>query len=223
MLLGTAVFVGFATGIGAVVFRWLIEAVSHLSFDVLPGLIGRGGMLHLVARAHPGRPAGRICSSTTSRVRRRATACRRSWPRSRFAGGVSVPWWLSSSRWRRRCRSAAAARSAARGRSCRSARRSAPASASGCRLVRRPRSQSRRLRGGGRHRRDVQRADRRRDLRPRSHPGRFRRTRVRHRGHLVGHRERRRPRGVRRRSRIRRAGVCDQLPLGIPDVRGAGA
>ena len=48
MLLGTAVFVGFAAGIGAIVFRWLIATVSHLSFEVLPRLTGPTGRLHIV-------------------------------------------------------------------------------------------------------------------------------------------------------------------------------
>jgi CIC family chloride channel protein len=48
MLLGTAVFVGFAAGIGAIIFRWLIATVSHLSFEVLPRLTGPTGRLHIV-------------------------------------------------------------------------------------------------------------------------------------------------------------------------------
>jgi CIC family chloride channel protein len=48
VLLGTAVFVGFAAGIGAVVFRWLIETVSYLSFDLLPRLTAGAGRLHVV-------------------------------------------------------------------------------------------------------------------------------------------------------------------------------
>jgi CIC family chloride channel protein len=47
-LLGTAVLVGFSAGIGAIIFRWLIDGVSHLSFDVLPRLTQRAGSLHLV-------------------------------------------------------------------------------------------------------------------------------------------------------------------------------
>ena len=54
MLLGTAVFVGFAAAIGAIVFRWLIETVSHLSFEVLPRLTGSVDRLHLVEQWHDG-------------------------------------------------------------------------------------------------------------------------------------------------------------------------
>jgi CIC family chloride channel protein len=47
LLLATAVLVGLGAGLGAVAFRWLIDQVRHLSFDVLPRLVGDGG-IHLV-------------------------------------------------------------------------------------------------------------------------------------------------------------------------------
>ncbi|MCP3982109.1 MAG: chloride channel protein [bacterium] len=48
VLMGTAVLVGFAAGVGAIVFRWLIDSVAYLCFDVLPRITEGAGDLHLV-------------------------------------------------------------------------------------------------------------------------------------------------------------------------------
>ena len=47
-LLVTAVLVGVGTGVGAILVRSLVEAVSHFSFEFLPGLLGDAGPAFLV-------------------------------------------------------------------------------------------------------------------------------------------------------------------------------
>jgi len=48
VLLGTAMLVGLGAGLGALVFRWLIETVHHLSFEWLPGVTSGWGKAYVV-------------------------------------------------------------------------------------------------------------------------------------------------------------------------------
>ena len=124
----TSVVVGFATGIGAIVFRWLIVTIHGFCVRMAAGGDPRRGAVLLDPRAH-GRGTGwSDFSSITSRRRPRGTASRRSWRPSRSAAVVSGPSSPWSSPSPRRSASAVGARWVARGRSCRSDRRWARAS-----------------------------------------------------------------------------------------------
>ncbi len=42
LVLGTSLLVGLGTGVGSVVFRWLLSLISRLAFEVVPSLLGTG-------------------------------------------------------------------------------------------------------------------------------------------------------------------------------------
>lgn len=48
LLLGTAVLVGLGAGIGAVIFRWLINVVTSISFEWLPAVTSGWGAAYLI-------------------------------------------------------------------------------------------------------------------------------------------------------------------------------
>ncbi len=176
----------------------------------------------LVRAARPGRgraalrPAGAALRPGGPRPRRARGDVRRRPPRR--------PDRARRSRWSRRspprCASAAADRSAARGRSCRSARRSAPRWAGCVRGRRGPDAGAGRLRRGRRHRGDVQRPAGRGVLRDGADPARLRRRVVRHGGARLGDRERR---SAAPRSATSPSCTCPPSPsthlVGVPALR----
>ena len=75
LLLATAVLVGLGAGLGAVVFRWLIEHVHQLAFESLPELVGQNRIYLILAPALGGLIVGPLIYFLLAKPR--DTACPR--------------------------------------------------------------------------------------------------------------------------------------------------